>query len=560
MTRTAFGALLRAHVHRIAFMLLVAMAAACGGGGSPPLYPLSGAVTGLTTDGLLLGNGSTSLSVPANAASFSFPDALVEGSKYSVTVLVQPVALTCTVTSGTGVAVAGAAAPVVSCVPLPNLWIWMAGSAAFNVSGVYGTKGTSAPANAPGSRSWGSSWTDASGNHWLFGGFGYGATLAEYGDLNDLWKFHPVDGTWTWIGGSSSKNAQGSYGTRGVASATNAPGARYLASSSTDAFGNMWLFGGCGIDANGNYDVQFSDLWKYSRETGAWTWVGGSSLKNSKGVYGTMGTPSGDNMPGARCGAGMWTDTSGDLWVFGGSGVDATGVGSLLNDLWKFSVRTSAWTWVGGSNAVLARGVYGTKGLASADSTPGARAMASAWADGSGRFWLFGGQGIDSKGSPGALSELWMYDPSTGTWTWVAGSNDVHLDSAGIYGTQGVPSTANLPGGRSGASLQLDALGNVWLFGGWGKDSRGDEMPLNDLWMHDPRTGAWTWVSGSDVYGSPGSYGTKGVPSASNVPGARNGASMWIDASGTIWLLGGSGYGTTGALFQYLNDLWKYSP
>jgi N-acetylneuraminic acid mutarotase len=256
----------------------------------------------------------------------------------------------------------------------------------------------------------------------------------------------------------------------------------------------------------------------------------------------------------------VWTDISGNLWVFGGTGIDANGVRSWLNDLWKYSMRNGIWTWVGGSNVVLARGIYGTKGAPSVENTPGARGGASAWTDASGRFWLFGGFGIDANSSPGGLSELWVYDPGTGAWTWVAGSNDVNINSAGIYGSQGVPSTGNLPGGRAGASLQTDALGNVWLFGAWGKDSVGAEQQLNDLWMRNPRTGAWTWTSGSNVYGSPGSYGIKGVPSASNVPGARSGASMWIDSSGNLWLFGGSGYGTTGALNQYLNDLWKYSP
>jgi hypothetical protein len=74
-----------------------------------------------------------------------------------------------------------------------------------------------------------------------------------------------------------------------------------------------------------------------------------------------------------------------------------------------------------------------------------------------------------------------------GTWTWVGGTN---LDNtAGVYGTQGVASASNAPGGRSGASSWIDASGNLWLFGGVG---------LNDLWEYAPSTGDWTWVSGSN--------------------------------------------------------------
>ena len=34
-------------------------------------------------------------------------------------------------------------------------------------------------------------------------------------------------------------------------------------------------------------------------------------------------------------------------------------------------------------------------------------------------------------------------------------------------------------------------------------------------------------------------YGTKGVPAAGNVPGARDYAVAWADSSGNLWLFGG---------------------
>jgi hypothetical protein len=39
----------------------------------------------------------------------------------------------------------------------------------------------------PGARDNPISWTDTSGNVWLFGGFGFGASSSQGGDLNDLW-------------------------------------------------------------------------------------------------------------------------------------------------------------------------------------------------------------------------------------------------------------------------------------------------------------------------------------------------------------------------------------
>ena len=49
-------------------------------------------------------------------------------------------------------------------------WTWVSGSSAAGQYGTYGTKGVAAPGNVPGAREGSVSWTDASGNLWLFGG------------------------------------------------------------------------------------------------------------------------------------------------------------------------------------------------------------------------------------------------------------------------------------------------------------------------------------------------------------------------------------------------------
>ena len=46
----------------------------------------------------------------------------------------------------------------------------MSGSDQIDAAGVYGTKGVAAPANVPGARYDSCSWTDSSGDLWLFGG------------------------------------------------------------------------------------------------------------------------------------------------------------------------------------------------------------------------------------------------------------------------------------------------------------------------------------------------------------------------------------------------------
>jgi hypothetical protein len=68
----------------------------------------------------------------------------------------------------------------------------------------------------------------------------------------------------------------------------------------------------------------------------------------------------------------------------------------------------------------------------------------------------------------------------------------------------------------------------------------------------------WTWVSGANVAGQPGTYGTQGTTSVSNIPGARGQSFSWIDSSGNFWLFGG-GSAPTQSSYTLFNDLWKYS-
>ena len=107
------------------------------------------------------------------------------------------------------------------------------------VSGLAGIR------NIPGARGGSTTWTDGSGNFWLFGGIGYDVNDTS-GELNDLWKFDPATGAWTWEEGSNTYGASGTYGTLGTAAAGNIPGARVGSATWTDGSGNVWLFGGVG--------------------------------------------------------------------------------------------------------------------------------------------------------------------------------------------------------------------------------------------------------------------------------------------------------------------------
>jgi N-acetylneuraminic acid mutarotase len=425
-----------------------------------------------------------------------------------------------------------------------NQWTWMSGANVVNQPGTYGAQGTAAAGNVPSGRNQAVSWTDAAGNFWLFGGQQAPTATSDI-FLNDLWKYSA--GQWTWMSGSSAPNQAGIYGTLGVAAAGNVPGARCQAVSWTDSIGNFWLFGGIGLDSTGSSQY-LNDLWKYSG--GEWTWMGGSNVGEQSGVYGTLGTAAPGNFPGARALAVSWTDTTGNFWLFGGSGVDANGASDYLNDLWKYS--GGEWTWMSGANVIDQVGVYGTLGTAGAGNVPGSRYEAVGWTDASGNLWLFGGgAGPDSQFNP--LNDLWKY--SAGQWTWMSGSNSIN--QLGSYGTEGMAAATNAPGARVASATWIDASGNLWLFGGDGYDSGGRVGILSDLWKYS--AGAWTWAGGPNVGGQAGVYGMEGTAASGNIPGARFSAVGWTDASGDFWLFGGNGNDSTGTLGD-LNDLWKYGP
>jgi hypothetical protein len=65
---------------------------------------------------------------------------------------------------------------------------------------------------------------------------------------------------------------------------------------------------------------------------GKW-WASGDNTMNQPGVYGTKGIAASTNKPGARYGSISWTDSTDNLWLFGGYG---TGFFGGLNGLWKF--------------------------------------------------------------------------------------------------------------------------------------------------------------------------------------------------------------------------------
>jgi len=95
----------------------------------------------------------------------------------------------------------------------------------------------------------------------------------------------------------------------------------------------MWLLGGIGLDITGGQGG-LNDLWRFNPTINQWAWISGSQTASANGVYGSVGTPGNGNTPGARYGGAAWTDSSDNLWLFGGYGVVT--LPSYFNDIWEY--------------------------------------------------------------------------------------------------------------------------------------------------------------------------------------------------------------------------------
>jgi hypothetical protein len=275
--------------------------------------------------------------------------------------------------------------------------------------------------------------------------------------------------------------------------------------------------------------------------------------------------------------------------MFGGYGYDgqSTPVLGFLNDLWEYTGGKWAFVSGGNTNKSNQNGIYGTQGTAATTNMPGGRQEAVGWADASGNLWLFGGEGLDSAGTPnGILNDLWVYNITSQEWTFVMGSNMANQtgvyglspsvgppNTTGAAGTVGLTAatTSTLPGSRWGAAGWVDQGGNFWLFGGWGLDSTATNGngALNDMWVYVPsatagQPGTWTWIKGSNTGSQNGIYGDAVIPYKTYeiwTPGGRSNATHWVDKNGQLWLFGGEGYDSTSTTGNgYLNDLWRYLP
>ena len=285
-------------------------------------------------------------------------------------------------------------------------------------------------------------WTDSSGNFWLFGGYGIdgsGNSGISTTSGNSRWQLDLVSG-----GNTNLANQNGVYGTHGTPSASNVPGGRR----------SSWLgrfeWKSLAIrrrrprfNRNAKRDPERSlglqhceqsmDLRSMGSTIGVANQTGTYELQPSIGPVNTTGAA---NTCGLTVGltrarnsfALLCHGRSFSWFALGREWLD--GQGRKFLTVWRMGIGFdrdqrqrspqryvglhtkchgwSAW-YVGlvkGSNTGSQNGIYGPpcQPYHILFWTPGGRSGATHWVDGMGQFWMFGGEGYDSTSTTGTAT------------------------------------------------------------------------------------------------------------------------------------------------------------
>jgi hypothetical protein len=193
---------------------------------------------------------------------------------------------------------------------------------------------------------------DDNGNFWFYGG------EDTYSYLDDLWQYDPSINQWAWMWGGGFTILP-DYGTLGVFSPTNSPGARIVYSSWKDLPGKFYLLGGTLNAFNGPH---YADLWAFDPSINQWAWVSGSNLPFAQSVADSLCVESENYFPGARFeNRTAATGIDGNFLLFGGLRFHYPD--SSLNDLWSYNPVANTWELISGSLFTNTGSVYGTMGV-----------------------------------------------------------------------------------------------------------------------------------------------------------------------------------------------------
>ncbi|TDQ81090.1 hypothetical protein CLV99_0465, partial [Sphingobacterium yanglingense] len=353
--------------------------------------------------------------------------------------------------------------------------------------------------------------TGAPGTPGEAGGPGAGVTVVH--NDSGVWIYDPTTNSWTNILGP--KGDKGDKGDAGVVGVQGMPG-----TSGTPGTPGSGTPGapGEGITVVHND----SGVWVYDPTTNNWTNIlgpkGDKGDKGDAGVVGVQGMPGTSGTPG----------TPGS----GTPGAPGEGITVVHNDsgVWVYDPTTNNWTNILGPKGDKGdkgdAGVVGVQGMPGTSGTPGTPGSGTPGAPGEGITVVHNDSGV------------WVYDPTTNSWTNILGPKGDKGDKgdAGVVGVQGMPGTSGTPGTPGSGTP--------------GAPGEGITVVHNDsgVWVYDPTTNSWTNILGPKgdkgdkgdagvvgVQGMPGTSGTPGTP-GSGTPGAPGEGITVVHNDSGVWV------------------------
>lgn len=427
------------------------------------------------------------------------------------------------------------------------------------------------------------SWTDVNDNFYVFGGQAAGSDL-----LCDLWIGLPTTGWSQSTAGTSVVNTSGVYPgslqSSNCGASTCMPGCRkdsatWVIHGSTRS--TLYLFGGYGYGASTG-PGQLNDLWSYDTQTGAWTWLHGSSETGATASY------SGTLDPGARAGSASATIGT-QLWLHGGKfGIPdppvtpiapitppeaapiptpiAVPIAAPVTPIAPVSPPTAPvadpvsppvsppTAPVAPPTVPVAEPVDPPTATPTAVPTnppvsPPTATPTNPPVDPPVPFDEPVPVPEDVKRSVGSffdaeaalavtyIADTWYYDTASNQWMLIENPTAVASIQASPNGN---------PGPRSGHT-GFTYNGAFYVFGGQGFDTTLVFGPLNDYYMYNSAGGDWEFIAGSALANSAGS---------SSMISSRYDPASWTDSAGNIWMFGGLGTDSSGTNNVYLGSAW----
>lgn len=401
------------------------------------------------------------------------------------------------------------------------------------------------------------------GTVWVFGGF----TKFEMKRRNssfemdstaiktrELWRYK--DNMWTLISrnlpvytsdmslwATSAGQVWGFGGVLSRYSARTARGAVVRKRFDDESFSNvLWYWDGKKIVKV--YGCKDSDHTKgaidctKSRADGSAAAIG--TLYSSQGEF-SSSEKSASRLPAGRSGAAHWTNSAGDLFLFGGRSYGETQGPIVLNDLWKWN--GIEWT------SVMSNDPLNTE-------QPEPRTNAVQWSDSKGRLWIYGGAGRSKSGEQTSLSDLWMWDGLV--WRKLASGADRNSNASRKLADRGKAEINSALKEFLVLPFDVDRAQMSWM-GPKGELYRSEYFESGAF--HSDVLYKWVGHEWIKVFDGRSAYlksqQTNLRPAQRASASARTGAVTWTDVQGNLWMLGGKGFSSEGPE-RILDELWKY--